>query len=213
MPQAGTSTGSIIPSPQAASIPDGPNNDAAALRVLRAFGQCAAKDRSSAAKLLASFPGSEQEHSAAEWMSKPECLNGGTLRFQSTLLRGVVAEYLLSRMDLATPNDWARLSVFPDPDANSPGQDDPAQHMEVALIDFGQCVATKDMTSVKALMATRPNSAEESAAFAKLGPTLGNCAEKGVSLKLKRFQLRGYLAEGAYRAMVIQSKEAGRAQG
>ena len=83
----------------------------------------------------------------------------------------------------------------------------------MSLILFGQCVGTKDMSSVKALLATRPNTSDETAAFAKLGPALGGCAEKGVSLKLNRFQLRGYLAEGAYRAMVIQSKETGRAQG
>jgi hypothetical protein len=213
-PQASTSTGSIIRSPQAASIPDGgPNTRPAALKVMRAFGRCAAQNRQLSEKLLEALPSSEEEQSAALWMSKSECLNGGTLRFRANLLRGVVAEYLFSRMNLATAGDWARMDIFAVPDAEALAQADPAQRAAIQLIGFGQCVATKDMDSVKALLTTQPNTAEEGAAFAKLGPTLGGCAEKGVSLKLNRFELRGYLAEGAYRAMVLQSKEAGRAQG
>jgi hypothetical protein len=213
--QARSAVGSIIPTPRAATMPDSPSlktNDATA--VMLAFGKCAAKDEQGAERLLASVPDTKDAWRTVAWLAQTSgCLNNGQLRFKPILMRGPVAEYLFERMRLAPAKYWARKKIFEAPDSLTLASVNPAERAEVALILFGQCVGTKDMSSVKALLATRPNTPDETAAFAKLSPAFGSCAEKDVSLKLNRFQLRGYLAEGAYRAMVIQSKDSGRAQG
>ena len=167
-----------------------------------------------AEKLLAAVPDSAEAQSAAEWLAQStDCLNNGELKFRGDLLRGPVAEYLFERMQIAKPSDWAKINIFKAPSASERASDDAGQRAAIAMVLFGQCVAEKDMDAVRGLLAARADSPQESAAFGKLSPIMGGCAEKGVSLKVNRMQLRGYLAEGAYRAMVTQSKESGRAQG
>lgn len=180
---------------------------------MRSYGLCAAEDRVRAKKLLVTLPESSNENKAAGWAATNGCIYNGTLEFPSGLLRGVVAESLFTHLNGAGRQLWARMPTFTVPGDQVLKQAEPRQRTAIALILFGQCVATADMKDVAALFETDPDSAAETAAFQKLQAAFGPCAAKGVSFHLNRFQLRGYLAEGAYRAQIMQSKDSTSAQG
>lgn len=206
-------TGSVIPRSGPATLEPGRDHGGEALDTMRAYGMCAARDHLRIKKLLAALPESKDEYKAAGWAATNACINNGVLSFNARLLRGVSAESLVTEMNGADPRTWAKMPTFDVPSADMLKAAEPAQRTAVALVLFGQCVATADMADVGALLATDPDSQAETDAFQKLQTAFGPCATKGVSFSLNRFQLRGYLAEGAYRAKIMQAKDLVSAQG
>jgi hypothetical protein len=69
----------------------------------------------------------------------------------------------------------------------------------IYLAHFGECVARADPVGTHALLMTRPDTTEESAAFRALNPMLGQCLTAGQSLTFSKPTLRGTLAMNYYR--------------
>jgi hypothetical protein len=64
---------------------------------------------------------------------------------------------------------------------------------------FGECVVRLDPAGAKALLLTRPTTAEEASRFEALGPALGQCLQKGETLAFGKAVLRGTIATNYYR--------------
>src|SRR3546814_15121365 len=70
---------------------------------------------------------------------------------------------------------------------------------DVCSSDLGACVVTATPGETAALFQTERGSEAEKAAFAALTPTLAGCLPPKIELRISKFELRGYLAEAAYR--------------
>ena len=64
--------------------------------------------------------------------------------------------------------------------------------------DFGHCVATRSWPATVALLASRPDSAEQAAAVRRLMPVLGPCLTEDIKITLTPANLRDVLAEPVY---------------
>ncbi|HEY0111990.1 MAG TPA: hypothetical protein VGB59_02430 [Allosphingosinicella sp.] len=67
------------------------------------------------------------------------------------------------------------------------------------LSRYGECVVRSNAAGAKALLLTRPDSAEETAQFGALRPALASCLPEGEMLKFGRTTLRGTVAINYYR--------------
>ena len=67
------------------------------------------------------------------------------------------------------------------------------------LSRYGECVVRVDPAAARALLLTKPESAEESAQFAAMQTALGSCLPEGETLKLGKLSLRGTIAINYYR--------------
>lgn len=68
--------------------------------------------------------------------------------------------------------------------------------------DFGHCVATRSWPATLALLASKPDSAEQMAAVRQLMPVLGPCLTDDVKITLTPANLRDVLAEPVYHILV-----------
>jgi hypothetical protein len=64
--------------------------------------------------------------------------------------------------------------------------------------DFGHCVATRSWPATLALLASRPDSAEQAAAVRRLMPVLGPCLTEDIKITITPANLRDVLAEPVY---------------
>jgi hypothetical protein len=174
--------------------------DVNALKTMDSFGRCVGGKTLLASQLMAALPGSPEAEKITLRLSTADCLASGELRFKSQLLRGVVAEVLLKKGALGHfPRNAA---IFPVPVGEAVAAEDPVQRTSIALIQFGQCVAAGNKAGVEKLFRTTRETKAEGAALAELRPSLNACLEHGATFKLDRFQMRSFLAEGAYRNAV-----------
>ena len=67
------------------------------------------------------------------------------------------------------------------------------------LARYGECVVRRDAGGARALLAARPTTEEEGAAFAALRPVLGQCLAAGRTLGFSKSALRGTIAVNYYR--------------
>jgi hypothetical protein len=75
-----------------------------------------------------------------------------------------------------------------------------AEHVAYAAVaPFGECVVRAAPAQSLAVLRTRVETAEETAALNALGPVLGPCLAKGSAMKLNKFVMRGTLALNLYR--------------
>jgi hypothetical protein len=177
----------------------GPHRNTEAIKTLDQFGQCVAQQRTDAIKFLATLPDSREENKQANRISTSRCLPGGMLKFKANLLRGAVAELLLKQ------DKWAlhRVGVkytFDTPPSEALKNAPDGQRALIALVLFGQCVAHESPDAVKSLLGTSVETRDEALAFAALKEPMTKCST--VDFRADRFQMRGYLAEGAYRNLV-----------
>lgn len=173
-----------------------PRRNIDALKSMDAFGRCVGQHQFDGMKLLATVPTSREDYKQALRISTSTCLPGGELRFKASLLRGAVAEILLRNSQKALHGaKVVQAFQAPPPDTFAAAPD--GQRTAVALVLFGECVADQDPGGVMNLLKTPVESQAEIAAFMPLKKPMSTCSE--VSFKVDRFQMRGYLAEGAYR--------------
>lgn len=180
--------------------------DAESIRLVQELGLCAARVAKLQSRLvLRGYSGSAASDKALFWTmgGTSSCPKGDRgFGFSPRSLRGPVAEYYLKR-DFHSAGWMAKnrpLTLYPAPDANKL-QSLPADvRANIILVEIGSCVAKADPAGVSALFATSVTSAEEKAAFGNLSTALSNCLPPAVELKMSKFQLRGFLAEGTYRA-------------
>jgi hypothetical protein len=166
-----------------------------------------------------------------------DCLRGGPMEvlrasFSGDLYRYAIADALVGR-DLAA---WSptEFSALPRLDHNAPGEP-PAQvdrkgrkikqaayQAAVASYDesraftylslYGECVVRSMPADAKALLLTKPDSAEETDRFKALAPALQSCMAEGQTMKFGRTTLRGTIAINLYRlAMAARAAATGTA--
>jgi hypothetical protein len=179
--------------------------DSEHLSAVRAYGECAARDqRLNSRNVLRDLPGSKQSNQTLFWMllGSNSCTDGG--RAPSALpaaYRGVVAEYLLEQ-DFELPSLSRKRSPVRVFSAEKLG-DISALPGEAAMalpyILIGSCIAKSDPAGLSALFASAPGGDGEAAAFAALERSSAQCSRDDARPIANLFQLRGYLAEGAYR--------------
>jgi hypothetical protein len=169
------------------------------------FGICAAGMQQFYAKdVLRFLPASGPSDKALFWMamSSNGCGKGKTYNFNPRAMRGPVVESYLKRdFDL---NGWrskrSPQKTFAMPTMGEIDKLSPDQRAGVVMVAVGACVFKAAPAQVGAILRTSVSSAEEAAAFAALSQPLSTCVPAGSQLKMTRFQLRGYLAEAAYRS-------------
>ncbi len=180
--------------------------DPDAVRFVAKFAACAARDvRSYARDVLRRTPGSYRSSKDLYLLAtvSNSCVPfQDRLKYSPRYLRGPVAEYFL-KVDFALP-DWktrARpASLYTLGDDAEIGKLSPAQKTEMMLVEIGACIWTRNAPAVATLFGTEPASSAETTAFGALSGTMSECLPAGAPLKMSKFQMRGYLAEGAYRA-------------
>lgn len=193
----------------AASVPAQAGADKETARTVQRmheYGRCVVDNSpSDSRRVLARAPGSREERSLLHAISILKCLNGhGGLEqidFQPEWLRGLVAEEVLRR-DRAGERVRGsdRMAPFTGLTAADIAALDEKGRRTLRGLDFAQCVEAAAPKAVEQLLATEPTSAEEGRAFGALVPYLGPCLPSGAEASIVRPQLRGFLAEAAYRA-------------
>jgi hypothetical protein len=191
---------------QANVIPNGPSD----VEFVRKFALCAGGERG-ADKLLRLLPASQQSDRALFILADlhPTCAPGkDRLTFSVRNYRGVLAEYLLkSDFDLATWTARGKpAKIFTAPSNEQLGRLSPDSRSAVVMTEIGTCVTAAEPAGVAALFAAEPGTPAENEAFSTVVPALGGCIPPGVEMKISKFQLRGYLAEGAYRYAVAKGE-------
>ena len=187
--------------------------DAEHLLALQQFGECAARDsRINSRNVLRDIPGSKTSVDALVWMvlRSNSCeVDGRKPTALPIVYRGVVAEYQLER-DFSLPGLEPKRGterIFGKPGADEISELSPADRTALTVIEAGACVAKADTASISALFATDPGTQEEASAINAVLPALTGCLPRNTRLDVHPFQLRGYLAEGAYRYGALQGSE------
>jgi hypothetical protein len=189
----------------AQSLAMDPARPDAAVRAMHGLALCAARRRPVAEKMLTVLPETSEGRRLINLLVDPlpDCeLGGSQIGFQARYMRGGVAEALY-RQDFESSkgqSGQASAAVFQLPSMEEGSQLSDGTKGSIGMIMFGQCVARTNLQGISALLATRVTTGAERKAFADLDPSMRQCAPNSALLNVGRLQLRGYLAEGAYRA-------------
>jgi hypothetical protein len=155
---------------------------------------------------------------------RPECLVRQTrqstrMRFGGDLYRYALADALVNRELAAQPapnlDSVPRLAHHnpgePPQPVDSRGRKLGKRKLEAArqayardsgfafLSLYGECIVRADPAGAKALLVTAPDSPEESARFAALGPSFSRCLPDGRTVRFGKVALRGSVAINYYR--------------
>lgn len=116
-------------------------------------------------------------------------------------LRGSYAEYSLTHdFDMTTLQAKGRgEKIFPLPTTEQRQRLSDKQKAALSFVEYATCVAQSDMPGLAKLMSAEVGSTAEKAAFQALAPAMSQCLTPGMTVKINRLKLRGYLAEGGYR--------------
>ena len=171
------------------------------LRRVSAYGRCVATVMS--AGILSRLPSSAEDLRSMSGSARFSSCALGNLRFPRIALRGIVAEYWFEHDFDANgaprPNQTI-AKVYESPNAEKLAKLTPDVRSGVVMVDVGTCVAKANRAGVASLLSTDAATPEEKAAYAALVPAIGGCLPAGVQLRMHRMLMRGYIAEGAYRA-------------
>jgi hypothetical protein len=180
--------------------------DPKALRSMYAAGMCTARNLGFE-RLLGTVPGSQAEGKElfGGWYGTNECVRkGGRTILAPRLLRGIAAEYQLSEtFELPSGRLKGRFrKLFQLPDNAALARIPAEARASIVFIEVGECVAKGSPVPVARLFSAAYMSDEERSAFKDLAPAIAGCLPGGIELKINKLQMRGYLAEGAYRNAV-----------
>lgn len=174
------------------------------LRRVATYGRCVAEFVPG--KLLSMLPSSPEDLKLVSGVARFSSCSLGNLQFPRIVLRGMVAEYRFEH-DFGAgggPKPGHMIQkIFETPNAEKLSKLTPDVRSSVVMVDVGTCVAKANSAGVAALLSTDAATAEEKTAYAALIPAIGGCLPGGVELRMHRMLMRGYLAEGAYRAAVM----------
>jgi len=153
-------------------------------------------------------PGSAQERALLRKISTDRCTSGQGqvyhMDFQPQMLRGVIAEVVLDadgrKGKLAPPFTGLTAETIAALDARG--------RSALRALDLAGCIVAAAPDTVTALIKSAPASSKEARVFEQLAPHLGPCLPSGAQMTLAKPQLRGFLAEAAYRAAYATASEA-----
>ena len=165
------------------------SSDEQALREVVTFGRCfASSRRNDSLSLIATQPGSREEAEAFHrlvFFEDQICLAAGSrLGAPIVYVRGAIAEGLL-RSGQPLPESL-QLPV-------------PAVSEVRTLSDLARCYAAAHREQVRALLATRPGSRQESEAVSAIAREFGSCMPAPASLRYDSIQVRYRLIEALLR--------------
>ena len=192
-------TGSKIPVPKRARVPEGSENDTAAARaVMSDFARCAVDRNGRAIEKAFALPISPAYWRAMGGVATDQCLGSGKLRIPQVVMRGAIFTELYRRYNRSGVRpiavdgvDLMRLVE----------KADDAAMMQQALMELAHCIVKSDLgNSISAVIAPTASSAQE-VAFKALTPSLGPCLPQGVQFKFSKSVLEGVLAEVLYRGV------------
>jgi hypothetical protein len=125
------------------------------------------------------------------------CLEEGALAIPPNLMRGAFYQYLYRETYASAPP--ALPAVAADFDASKIANLNDDAKIEVAIRQFGDCVARIDRSDAHAFVIASPGSSAEDAALNALAPHLGACLPQGSKWTLNRSSLGAVLSEVLYR--------------
>jgi hypothetical protein len=204
-------TGSHIPVPQRARIPDGSRiSDVNRSRIaMSEFARCAVDRNRAGVQHALRLPFGDSYDHAVSSLATDECLAGGMMKFKVTLFRGALFTELYRGRDYAQKHgqawnvSFAKISLDQDPLAH-PSQD-AAQWR--ALMSFGYCVVGRDEANARAAILLPTASAPQEAALRALGPSFNTCLPVGTTLTFSKPIIEGVLAEVLYRGAEVPATQ------
>ncbi len=173
------------------------------IRLAQSFGKCIT-DSTVSRLVMRRLPEStfSNERIFALAYGAPECTKEAPRQVYSPLTyRGPIAEALFEE-DFPSGQPAAahrNIRVFERPSNAELERLDPDVRAATLMVEIGECVAAANTADTRALIASEVGSDSERQAFAALAPSLSGCLPPAFELKISRFRLRGYIAEGAYR--------------
>ncbi|MEA3040630.1 MAG: hypothetical protein QOC65_119 [Sphingomonadales bacterium] len=180
------------------------------MRANYAFARCVLGSFQWSTLVIGAVPFSRsEESSAATAVRASNSCNGRGRTPPATraVLRGIMAELLLLRdFDVASGRRLhAPVRRFEMPAGRAFERLGADSQAALLLVQFGECVARADRAGLARLFATPAATPEERAALAALGPALNGCIPQGAAFSMNARQMRGYLAEGAYRTLAAMA--------
>lgn len=171
-----------------------------AIRAMHRYGACVVAQSAAASGILGLPPGSQAERALRRQIMTPRCLSGHgqvySLDDQPDLLRGAIAEAVLQHGN-GRRVPW--VAPFTIASAADVAALEERGRSALRALDFAQCIVAASPAAVETLLDTLPTTAPEDRAFRQLTPHLGPCLPAGARMSIVKPQLRGFLAEAAYR--------------
>jgi hypothetical protein len=173
------------------------------VRTVAQLGTCMyISHRSTALELLNASTAAQSDHALVRLKDEKSCFDRldpessiGTdvAAFSKGLMRGMIAEAALRGSTTASALQPLPLQQkrYIRPWFVATGRDS-------AVDEMSACVADTDPAGIVALVATVPNSSQESWAIGDLSPWLGKCLARGAELHADRIALRAALADALY---------------
>ena len=209
--QTEADTGTNIPIPRRARLPETPGLSAADRRriAMAEFARCTVDRQSGRVARLLALPAEDVNTTALAAMADDECLASGMMRFKPMLLRGALFVEVYRRRSEAGMRKVAwQLPVVPfDPNTQTTTVDGD-RNIQMGLLVLAQCVAEHDPVDAKAVVMARTASPAQNAAFAALAPNISQCLPSGQKLTLGKIILEGALGEVLYRGVVPSARPA-----
>ncbi|MDF7773885.1 hypothetical protein P1X14_01390 [Sphingomonas sp. AOB5] len=172
-----------------------------AVESTQAFVACAANDLTLVQGLFGAMPGTSGESDAIAALLSKGCRTMGDFAVDPATVRGSMAEALFER-DYGTLDGAARpgkVSMFTMPMPGSYQSLYPRTRYAIGMLAYGDCIVQAAPKESVAMMLTAPGSSNERTAFSALAPVMGECLNDGDKITFTRTQLRGVIAEAAYR--------------
>lgn len=200
--------GTRITGPAPAEIPTGAmsKDDKARIVTIR-FAACLIKARRSAA--MAAIQPEPWEADAGGKLLKivdSRCLESGELKMPTNLLRGALYQVLYREKFPDGPPALPPSAI--DFTAKRGGSFTDEEKTEIALRQFGDCVARRDINDAHAMIMSIPGSSAETAALKSLVPHFSPCIVQGSKWTLNRNSVAAILSEVLYREGVAGSETA-----
>jgi len=182
----------------AAQIPTGKMSDGDRGRITaRAVAECLLKRKPVWVERLLGVPNPKSTR-MLEQADMDECLDGGSLSFKADLMRGALfgAKYRsVYAVSAVAPTMTPAAEIFYAVDRAS----DPSFYSTLLIAD---CVVGKGPEVARQVILTRPATPENSEAYRALLPNLTACLTKGVTARISKANIDGFLAEALYRRTV-----------
>ncbi len=197
-------TGSRIPIPQRARIPDaGTMPQVNRVRIVMAeFARCVVDRKYHQVEQALALPtGQAFNHAVAE-LATDECLASGEMRFKAVAIRGPLFTELYRRRVAAEKagRTWGPAVAKVDLAAPAIALDQ-GEQQHLAMMAFGDCVVTRDAEAARRVVLAPTASDAQDRAIAAIAPSLGPCIVQGTTLHFGKQVLEGILAEVLYRGV------------
>lgn len=202
--------GTRLTGPQPAEIPTGAvsEQDKARIVGLR-FAACMIKARRKAvAEAIASKPWDTDAGRKLTRAADPRCLEYGELAMPGKLLRGAFYQILYREKYSSGPPKLPEVAIdFTDGDQGTLTDD---AKTDIALRQFGDCVARRDIWNAHLLVISTPGSSNETWAVEELTPDFSACVVQGAKWTLNRSTVAAILSEVLYREGAVAQASAGK---